>query len=64
MNYLELYRSAYITYTCLHQSPKVFGIANKEAGWTPFTALLIGLHHRITLVSPIKKGIHELFRAL
>ena len=64
MNYLELYRSAYITYICLHQSPKVLGIANKEAGWTPFTALLIGLHHRITLVSPTKKGIHELFRAL
>ena len=54
MNYLELYRSAYITYICLHQSPKVLGIANKEAGWTPFTALLIGLHHRITLVSPTK----------
>ena len=47
MNYLELYRSAYITYICLHQSPKVLGIANKEAGWTPFTVLLVGLHHRI-----------------
>ena len=63
MNYLELYRSAYITYICLHQSPKVFGIANKEAGWTPFTALLIR-HHRITLVSPTKKGVYKLFRAL
>ena len=64
MNYLELYRSAYITYICLHQSPKVLGIANKEAGWTPFTALLVGLHYRITLISPTKKGIYELFRAL
>ena len=61
MNYLELYRSA-----CLHllTSPKVLGIANKEAGWTPFTALLVGLHYRITLISPTKKGIYEIFRAL
>ena len=44
--------------------PKVLGIANKEAGWTPFTALLIRLHHPITLESPIKKGIYKLFRAL
>ena len=57
MNYLELYRSKYITYICLHQSPKVFGIANKETGWTLFTALLIRLHHRITLVSHTKKGV-------
>ena len=47
-----------------HISPKVLGIANKEAGWTPFTASLIGLHHRITLVSPIKKGVYKLFRTL
>ena len=32
------------------------GIANKEAGWTPFAALLIGLHHRITLVSLQRRG--------
>ena len=62
MNYLELYRSAYHLY--LPISPKVLGIANKEAGWTPFTALLICLHHRITLVSPTKKGVYKLFRAL
>ena len=60
----KLFRALYnITYICLHQSPKVLGIANKEAGWTPFTALLICLHHRITLVSPTKKGIYELFRS-
>ena len=38
MNYLELYRSAYHLY--LPISPKVLGIANKEAGWTPFTAFI------------------------
>ena len=63
MNYLELYRSAYITYICLYHQ-KSWVSTNKEAGWTPFTALLICLHHRITLVSPTKKGIYELFRAL
>ena len=40
------------------------GIANKEAGWTPFTALLIRLHHPITLISPIKEAVYKLFRAL
>ena len=63
MNYLELYRFAYITYICRYHQ-KVLGITNKEAGWTPFTALLICLYHRITLVSPTKKGIYELFRTL
>ena len=37
-------------------SPKVLGITNKEAGWTPFTALLICLHQRITLVSLQRGG--------
>ena len=64
MNYLQLYRSDYITYICLHQSPKFWGIANKEAGWTPLTAFLICLHHPITLVSPTKNGIYELLGAL
>ena len=32
------------------------GIANKEAGWATFAALLIGLHHRITLVSQQRRG--------
>ena len=62
----ELFSALYI---CLYHlylpiSPKVLGTAYKEAGWTPFTASLIGLHHRITLVSPTKKGVYKLFRAL
>ena len=32
MNYLELYRSAYITYICLYHQ-KFLGMTNKEAGW-------------------------------
>ena len=61
----ELFRALEPAYHLhLPISPKVFGIANKEAGWTPFTALLIGLHHPITLVSPTKKGVYKLFRAL
>ena len=40
------------------------GIANKEAGWMSFTVLLIHLHHPITLVSHIKRGVYKLHRAL
>ena len=54
MNYLELIDLPISPN--LPISPKVLGIANKEAGWTPFTALLICLHHRITLVSLQRRG--------
>ena len=66
MGIYELFRALLI---CLYHlylpiSQKVLGIANKQTGWTTFTASLIGLHHRITLVSPTKKGVYKLFRAL